>query len=76
VDMKLEVVVVPVADVDRAKAFYTKPGWRQDAEFTDNHGLHILQLTPPGSARSIIFGAGSRSTTRDPAPARPVSTVR
>ena len=55
--MQLEVVVVPVADVDRAKAFYRGLGWREDADIrTDD--LRVVQLTPPGSACSIIFGAG------------------
>jgi catechol 2,3-dioxygenase-like lactoylglutathione lyase family enzyme len=55
--MQLEVVVVPVADVDRAKAFYRGLGWRQDADVrTDN--LRVVQLTPPGSECSIIFGTG------------------
>ena len=56
VDMKLEVVVIPVSDVDRAKQFYTKLGWRQDAEFASGVDFRILQFTPPGSGCSIIFG--------------------
>ena len=56
VDMKFEVVVIPVSDVDRAKAFYTKLGWRQDAEFGSGDDLRIMQFTPPGSGCSIIFG--------------------
>jgi catechol 2,3-dioxygenase-like lactoylglutathione lyase family enzyme len=55
-DMKLEVVVVPVSDVDRAKGFYTGLGWRLDADFTAEDGLRVVQLTPPGSACSVIFG--------------------
>ncbi|MET8408451.1 VOC family protein [Streptomyces sp. NPDC005195] len=55
-DMKLEVVVVPVTDVDRAKAFYEKLGWRLDADFTDGEGFRVVQITPPGSPCSIIFG--------------------
>jgi catechol 2,3-dioxygenase-like lactoylglutathione lyase family enzyme len=55
-DMKLEVVVVPVSDVDRAKGFYTGLGWRLDADFTTEDGLRVVQLTPPGSACSVIFG--------------------
>jgi catechol 2,3-dioxygenase-like lactoylglutathione lyase family enzyme len=58
VDMKLEVVVVPVTDVDRAKDFYTGLGWREDANFSGENGFRVVQLTPPGSACSIIFGAG------------------
>ncbi|WP_326837936.1 VOC family protein [Amycolatopsis rhabdoformis] len=56
--MKLEVVVLPVADVDRAKAFYTGLGWREDADYTDASGFRVVQLTPPGSPCSIIFGSG------------------
>ncbi|WP_436531898.1 VOC family protein [Actinoplanes sp. HUAS TT8] len=54
-DMKLEVVVVPVSDVDRAKAFYTGLGWRLDADFTKDD-LRVVQVTPPGSPASVIFG--------------------
>jgi catechol 2,3-dioxygenase-like lactoylglutathione lyase family enzyme len=57
VDMKLEVVVIPVADVDRAKAFYGRLGWRLDADFPFENGVRIVQFTPPGSAGSIQFGA-------------------
>jgi catechol 2,3-dioxygenase-like lactoylglutathione lyase family enzyme len=49
-DMKLEVVVLPVSDVDRAKAFYTTLGWREDADFPGRDGFHVIQMTPPGSA--------------------------
>ena len=56
VDMKLEIIVIPVSDVDRAKAFYQSLGWRQDAEFVDGDEFRILQFTPPGSGCSIIFG--------------------
>ncbi len=62
-DMKLEVVVLPVADVDRAKTFYTGLGWRQDADFSDGQGFQVVQLTPPGSACSVIFGAGVTTAT-------------
>lgn len=55
-DMKLEVVVVPVADVDRAKGFYKALGWREDADFTTGDDFRAVQLTPPGSACSVIFG--------------------
>jgi len=55
VDMKLEVVVIPVKDVDRAEAFYRKLGWRKDADLK-NGDHRILQFTPPGSPCSIIFG--------------------
>jgi len=58
VDYKLEVVVVPVSDVDRAKAFYTGLGWRLDADFAAGPEFRVVQLTPPGSACAIIFGTG------------------
>lgn len=57
-EMKLEVVVVPVSDVDRAKRFYEGLGWRLDADLTIEDGYRVVQLTPPGSACSIIFGEG------------------
>jgi catechol 2,3-dioxygenase-like lactoylglutathione lyase family enzyme len=57
-DMKLEVVVVPVADVDRAKHFYKTLGWREDADFTGEDDFRVVQVTPPGSPASIIFGSG------------------
>ena len=56
VDMKLEVVVIPVSDVDRAKAFYQNLGWRLDAEFAGGKEYRVIQFTPPGSGCSIIFG--------------------
>ena len=55
-DTKLEVVVIPVSDVDRAKAFYEKLGWRLDADFTSGPEWRVIQFTPPGSASSVIFG--------------------
>ena len=61
VDMKLEVVVIPVSDVDRAKEFYVGLGWRLDADAADSDGFRIVQLTPPGSACSIQFGTGVTS---------------
>ena len=59
-DMKLEVVVIPVSDVDRAKQFYQKLGWRLDADFPDlaGPGTRGVQFTPPGSPASIQFGKG------------------
>ncbi|HEX4464654.1 MAG TPA: VOC family protein [Solirubrobacterales bacterium] len=57
-EMKLEVVVVPVSDVDRAKRFYEGLGWRLDADLAVDDGYRVVQLTPPGSACSIIFGEG------------------
>jgi catechol 2,3-dioxygenase-like lactoylglutathione lyase family enzyme len=56
VDMKLEVVVIPVSDVDRAKAFYGGLGWRLDADFSFDNGVRIVQFTSPGAACSIQFG--------------------
>jgi predicted enzyme related to lactoylglutathione lyase len=56
VDFKLEVVVIPVADVDRAKKFYGDIGWRLDADFPFDNGFRIVQFTPPGSGCSIQFG--------------------
>jgi catechol 2,3-dioxygenase-like lactoylglutathione lyase family enzyme len=61
VDMKLEVVVVPVSDVDKAKAFYQGLGWRLDADFAKSEDFRVVQLTPPGSPASIIFGTGLTS---------------
>jgi catechol 2,3-dioxygenase-like lactoylglutathione lyase family enzyme len=61
-DMKLEVVILPVADVDRAKVFYESLGWRLDADFAGGGGFRVVQLTPPGSACSIIFGSGLTSS--------------
>ena len=60
-EMKLEVVVVPVSDVDRAKGFYEGLGWRLDADLAVEDGYRVVQLTPPGSACSIIFGEGVTS---------------
>ena len=60
-DMRLEVVVIPVSDVDRAKAFYQSLGWRLDADFPGEGGFRVVQLTPPGSQCSIIFGTGITS---------------
>jgi len=56
VDMKFEVVVIPVADVDRSKEFYTKLGWRLDADFRFDNGFRIVQFTPSGSGCSVQFG--------------------
>jgi catechol 2,3-dioxygenase-like lactoylglutathione lyase family enzyme len=55
-DMKLEVVVVPVSDVDRSKEFYKSLGWRLDADIATDETFRVVQLTPPGSPASIIFG--------------------
>ena len=56
VDMKFEVVVIPVSDVDRAKEFYTRLGWRLDADYDSGKDYRVIQFTPPGSGCSIIFG--------------------
>jgi catechol 2,3-dioxygenase-like lactoylglutathione lyase family enzyme len=58
VDTKLEVVFLPVSDVDRAKRFYGSLGWRLDGDFSDGDGWRAVQLTPPGSPCSVIFGRG------------------
>src|SRR3954451_6312973 len=55
-DLKLEAVVIPVADVDRSKSFYVGLGWRLDADFSFDNGFRVVQLTPPGSPASIQFG--------------------
>jgi catechol 2,3-dioxygenase-like lactoylglutathione lyase family enzyme len=60
-DMKLEVVVIPVSDVDRAKSFYGKLGWRLDADFVVSETFRAVQFTPPGSPCSIHFGKGLTS---------------
>jgi len=56
VDLKLEVVVIPVSDVDRSKRFYGSLGWRLDADFAFENGFRVVQYTPPGSPCSIQFG--------------------
>jgi catechol 2,3-dioxygenase-like lactoylglutathione lyase family enzyme len=56
VDMKFEIVVIPVSDVDRAKEFYQKLGWRLDADYDNGKDLRVIQFTPPGSGCSVIFG--------------------
>jgi catechol 2,3-dioxygenase-like lactoylglutathione lyase family enzyme len=55
-DMKFEIAVIPVSDVERAKQFYANLGWRFDAEFTSGDNFHVIQFTPPGSGASVIFG--------------------
>src|SRR5580698_5549600 len=62
-DMELEVVVVPVSDVDKAKDFYQGLGWRLDANLSKGEDFRVIQLTPPGSACSVIFGAGITPAT-------------
>jgi catechol 2,3-dioxygenase-like lactoylglutathione lyase family enzyme len=67
-DMRVEVVVIPVTDVDRAKRFYGNLGWRLDADFAAGDAFRVVQFTPPGSACSIHFGVGV--TTGTPGSAR------
>jgi catechol 2,3-dioxygenase-like lactoylglutathione lyase family enzyme len=55
-DMKFEIVVIPVSDVDRAKEFYARLGWRLDADYDNGKDFRIIQFTPPGSGCSVIFG--------------------
>ena len=57
VDLRLEAVVIPVSDVERAKAFYAGLGWRLDADFAFDNGFRVVQFTPPGSPSSVQFGA-------------------
>jgi catechol 2,3-dioxygenase-like lactoylglutathione lyase family enzyme len=63
VDLKLEVVIIPVSDVDRAKAFYGRLGWRLDADFPFDNGFRVVQFTPPGSGCSVQFGTKITSAT-------------
>jgi len=67
-DTKLEVVVLPVSDVDRAKQFYGALGWREDGDFVVDEHLRVVQMTPPGSPASVIFGKGI--TTMSPGSVR------
>jgi len=60
-DLKFEAVVIPVSDVDRAKAFYAKLGWRLDADFAFDNGFRVIQFTPPGSGCSVQFGTNITS---------------
>jgi catechol 2,3-dioxygenase-like lactoylglutathione lyase family enzyme len=55
-DMKLEIVIIPVSDVSRAKEFYERLGWRLDADFDNGSDFRVIQFTPPGSGCSVIFG--------------------
>src|SRR6476661_8628854 len=57
VPLKLEVVIIPVSDVDRSKKFYANLGWRLDADFAFDNGFRVVQFTPPGSACSVQFGS-------------------
>jgi catechol 2,3-dioxygenase-like lactoylglutathione lyase family enzyme len=73
VDMKLEVQVIPVSDVDRSKQYYLQAGWRLDEDVAPMDGLRIVQFTPPGSGTSVDFGQGI--TTAAPGAARGALTV-
>src|SRR5215813_10710098 len=64
VDMKLEVVIIPVSDVDRAKEFYTRLGWRLDADFSAGDDWRGVQFTPPGSAQGLYLAVSDIETTR------------
>jgi catechol 2,3-dioxygenase-like lactoylglutathione lyase family enzyme len=68
VEMNLEVVVLPVSDAGRAREFYTKLGWRLDADFKFDHGFRVIQFTPPGSGCSVQFG--TMITSAQPGSAR------
>ena len=72
-DLRLEVVVLPVADVDRAKAFYEQAGFAMDVDTQPNENFRIVQLTPPGSACSVIVGKGL--TTAAPRSAQGLTLV-
>jgi catechol 2,3-dioxygenase-like lactoylglutathione lyase family enzyme len=56
IDMKFEIVVIPVSDIDRAKEFYSRLGWRLDADYDNGSDFRVIQFTPPGSGCSVIFG--------------------
>jgi len=62
-DMRLEAAVLPVSDADRAKRFYENLGWRLDADFVISDDFRVMQMTPPGSPASIIFGTGVSQAT-------------
>jgi catechol 2,3-dioxygenase-like lactoylglutathione lyase family enzyme len=64
VDMKLEIVVIPVSDVDRAKVFYARLGWRLDVDIAKDEQFRVVHFTPPGSQCSVLFGKGV--TTEEP----------
>ena len=85
VDLKLEVVVIPVADVDRARRFYAGLGWRLDDDFANGDNWRLVQMTPPGSPCSVMFGKGFTSaepgslqvtTTHRPTASRPRACAR
>jgi len=63
IDMKFEIVVIPVSDVDRAKEFYGRLGWRLDADYDNGKDFRVIQFTPPGSGCSVIFGKNVTAAT-------------
>jgi catechol 2,3-dioxygenase-like lactoylglutathione lyase family enzyme len=63
VDMKFEIVVIPVSDIDRAKEFYARLGWRLDADYDNGKDFRVIQFTPPGSGCSVIFGRNVTAAT-------------
>ena len=63
IDMKFEIVVIPVSDVDRAKEFYGRLGWRLDADYDNGKDFRVVQFTPPGSGCSVIFGKNVTAAT-------------
>src|SRR4051812_1044803 len=63
VDMKFEIVLIPVSDVDRAKEFYSKLGWRLDGDFAHADDFRVIQFTPPGSGCSVMFGKNVTAAT-------------
>ena len=65
VDMKFEVSLIPVSDVDRAKEFYTRLGWRLDDDIVNGNDFRVVQLTPPGSGSSVSFGKGVTTAAPD-----------
>jgi catechol 2,3-dioxygenase-like lactoylglutathione lyase family enzyme len=73
VDLRLEVTVLPVSDVERAKRFYADLGWRLDADLATSESFRVIQFTPPGSQCSIIFGTGI--TTVQPGAVRDLMLV-
>ena len=64
-DLKLEVVVIPVSEVDRSRRFYESLGWRLDADFASGDDWRLVQITPPGSPCSVMFGTGFTPPRRD-----------
>src|SRR5215470_13709020 len=62
VEMKFEIVVIPVSDIDRAKEFYARLGWRLDADYDNGTDFRVIQFTPPGSGCSVIFGRNVTAT--------------